>query len=298
MKSYSRMLALFLMAIGSLALVTGCQTTGTSHHHGGKSHLKPHYEGSLFTLSKNKTYSVEMRLKDGPLRVGRNRADIIIHADDQGKSRDVEKARVTITPWMPMHNHGVPIDPVVQERGGGLYTIDNIDAIMEGLWELRIAISSKYGDDTAVFEFEDVKKDHAKTGHQGHAHMDKMSMKDGLNAPEGTDLSAKKMSIRHLYSLSYESLVSPMPINRIHTWKLMIKDRQGVPVSGALVKIDGDMPAHGHGLPTRPEVSAGDKPGLYLVEGMKFNMPGHWVINFYLTKGKETDTVSFDLEVR
>ena len=56
----------------------------------------------------------------------------------------------------------------------------------------------------------------------------------------------------------YEVTVSPRPeeshVNRLHSWRLEVRDGDGQPVTDAVVKVDGDMPGHGHGLPTRPQV--------------------------------------------
>ena len=40
------------------------------------------------------------------------------------------------------------------------------------------------------------------------------------------------------------------------------------------------MPRHGHGLPTKPRVTRPLGNGDHLVEGMKFNMGGWWVVKF------------------
>ena len=38
--------------------------------------------------------------------------------------------------------------------------------------------------------------------------------------------------------------------------------------------------------------------GKYLVEGLKFSMPGWWVVTFYIQAGDMTDHVSFNLLLR
>lgn len=68
----------------------------------------------------------------------------------------------------------------------------------------------------------------------------------------------------------------------------------GVPVSQALVYINGGMPEHAHGLPTRPAVTREIEPGTYLVEGMKFSMIGWWEILVAVQKGSASDVTSFN----
>jgi len=60
------------------------------------------------------------------------------------------------------------------------------------------------------------------------------------------------------------------------------------------IRVDGDMPEHGHGLPTRPRVTAYLGNGDYLVEGMKFQMTGWWYVEFDVSAGGTQDTVRFD----
>jgi hypothetical protein len=58
------------------------------------------------------------------------------------------------------------------------------------------------------------------------------------------------------------------------------------------------MPEHGHGLPTEPEVNDETAPGVYLVEGMKFSMPGWWVVTFHVKSGSSEDSVTFNLRLK
>jgi hypothetical protein len=58
------------------------------------------------------------------------------------------------------------------------------------------------------------------------------------------------------------------------------------------------MPEHGHGLPTRPEVTKGIGDGDYIVQGLKFSMPGWWVITFTVKAEGKEDTVTFNLLVQ
>jgi hypothetical protein len=57
------------------------------------------------------------------------------------------------------------------------------------------------------------------------------------------------------------------------------------------------MPQHGHGLPTQPLVTAYLGDGTYLVEGMKFQMGGWWVVDFTIEANGQSDTVRFNLSL-
>jgi hypothetical protein len=58
------------------------------------------------------------------------------------------------------------------------------------------------------------------------------------------------------------------------------------------------MPQHGHGLPTSPQVTQNLGNGDYLVEGMKFQMPGWWEVRFSISAGAQTDTITFNLTLQ
>jgi YtkA-like len=87
------------------------------------------------------------------------------------------------------------------------------------------------------------------------------------------------------------------PINVVHEWVLHIETPGGDPVVGAAVSVNGDMPAHGHGMPTQPQVTADLGGGDYLVEGMSFQMGGFWIIDVTITAGGLTDRIHFDLDL-
>lgn len=60
-----------------------------------------------------------------------------------------------------------------------------------------------------------------------------------------------------------------------------------------LIAVDGGMPAHGHGLPTAPQAVATDKTGEYRIEGLKYSMPGEWLLGFLLDDAGQQDKIVF-----
>ena len=96
------------------------------------------------------------------------------------------------------------------------------------------------------------------------------------------------------FRLYYKSTVNPLPLYRIHGWIIHIDTLDGVPVNGASVTVYGGMPAHRHGLPTRPRViETGD--GHYFMQGLKFSMTGEWEVWFDVRVGDKTDKFKIDL---
>lgn len=59
------------------------------------------------------------------------------------------------------------------------------------------------------------------------------------------------------------------------------------------IAVDGGMPAHGHGLPTAPQAVATDKAGVFRIDGLKYSMPGEWVVGFLLHTAQTQDKVVF-----
>jgi len=86
-------------------------------------------------------------------------------------------------------------------------------------------------------------------------------------------------------------------MKKLHTWTLHIETAAGVPIDSAAVDVDGGMPEHGHGLPTKPTVAKQIGRGDYLVEGMKFSMTGWWVVKFHVNAPPGADLIVFNLRL-
>jgi hypothetical protein len=115
--------------------------------------------------------------------------------------------------------------------------------------------------------------------------------------PEDLDYSRTRTSERGLYRATIRPQADPVPQGRLHTWTLHLETAAGVPVDTADVQVDGGMPQHGHGLPTRPRVTRPLGDGDHLVEGMKFNMGGWWVVEFPVRSAAGADTLVFNLSL-
>lgn len=87
----------------------------------------------------------------------------------------------------------------------------------------------------------------------------------------------------------------PLRPRRMQTIRVAIVDAAGTPVNDATILIDGGMPQHGHGLPTRPRVTRGLGNGLYEIEGVRFNMGGWWEFKLAITAASGSDVVTFNL---
>ncbi len=115
------------------------------------------------------------------------------------------------------------------------------------------------------------------------------------HVPANLDDHTTRTSQGGLFNATYTPSVTPVPINELHAWTLHLETPDGTPIEGARIHVDGDMPQHGHGLPTHPQVTRNLGNGDYLVEGLKFQMGGWWVMDFKVTTQGRTDTVRFNL---
>ena len=113
--------------------------------------------------------------------------------------------------------------------------------------------------------------------------------------PSDLDLSTTRRSNQGVYQVSYTPRRGSIVINQIHAWTLHVATPDGQPITDATIRVDGDMPQHGHGLPTRPQVTRHLGNGDYLVEGMKFQMGGWWVVDFTVEHAGQHDSVRFNM---
>ena len=118
-----------------------------------------------------------------------------------------------------------------------------------------------------------------------------------LMGPAGDAGAEAWLSDRQLFEVSFASSLEPVPINRIHNWELTVVTAAGEAVGDAEITIDGGMPAHDHGLPTRPRVAEDLGDGRYRVEGLRFHMAGHWEIWVTIRAQGRTDTVTIPLDL-
>lgn len=123
--------------------------------------------------------------------------------------------------------------------------------------------------------------------HQNNNHIQQKS-------PDGNSASYQKQLTN----------ISQVPLNQMHQWRLVITDINGMPLTKASINVAGHMPGHVHGLPTQPQVTGEIADGVYLVEGIKFQMQGWWVIQFEVKSASESeseqiksnmDTLTFNL---
>ena len=84
---------------------------------------------------------------------------------------------------------------------------------------------------------------------------------------------------------------------QMQTVRVIVRDADGQAIDEAQISIDGGMPQHGHGLPTRPRVTRTLGDGIYEIGGVRFNMGGWWELKLAIAGAQGTDTVTFNLDL-
>ena len=115
--------------------------------------------------------------------------------------------------------------------------------------------------------------------------------------PANLDYSRTRLSSRGMYRGSFEPVGDSIRVGRLHAWRLHLETADGKPLDDATIAVDGGMPQHGHGLPTKPRVTQQLGNGEHMVDGMKFNMGGWWVVTFRVASSLGADSVTFNLEL-
>jgi hypothetical protein len=103
-------------------------------------------------------------------------------------------------------------------------------------------------------------------------------------------------SAANLYRATFTP-AEPIRMGRLHKWSVEVVTTDGAPVDKAMIKVEGGMPQHGHGLPTKPVVTQSLGAGKHVIEGMRFNMGGWWVVKLQIEGPAGSDQVTFNLKL-
>jgi hypothetical protein len=129
----------------------------------------------------------------------------------------------------------------------------------------------------------------------GHLHM--MMGKSNVERPAAEEFGlGPRASTEGLYLATLEP-GAPLRPREMRTIRAVVRDAEGRPVDGASIAVDGGMPQHDHGLPTRPRVTRDLGEGTYEIEGVRFNMGGWWEFKLRIGGPAGVDTVTFNLDV-
>ena len=84
--------------------------------------------------------------------------------------------------------------------------------------------------------------------------------------PKDLDYSRTRASEAGLYRATIKPQGDSIPQGKLQRWVLHIERPNGVPVDACQIAVDGGMPQHGHGLPTKPRMTRALGNGDYVID--------------------------------
>jgi len=119
-------------------------------------------------------------------------------------------------------------------------------------------------------------------GHTDHTHDTDMVM----------NLTREATTDGGTWTVSYEPSIDPIPQSEDFSVTVTVT---GPGADQVTLEWDAIMPAHNHGMSKEAAVTAnGD--GTFTVDGMFFQMPGHWRMMGDVSDGEIAETAVFDVE--
>jgi YtkA-like len=115
-----------------------------------------------------------------------------------------------------------------------------------------------------------------------------------MTPPADLNLSLQQPTAQGRYRVHLQPPEKTPAINQMHAWQVQVTAPDGRVVRDARIAVDGGMPQHGHGLPTRPQVTQEVSTGTYRMEGMKFSMTGWWEIKLAIQAAEGADAAVFN----
>jgi hypothetical protein len=89
----------------------------------------------------------------------------------------------------------------------------------------------------------------------------------------------------------------PLAVNRVFCLIVTVQGANDAWLKGLKVsKFDAVMPSHHHGMVTRPKIT-NQKPGNFLIEGVKLHMSGDWSFELKLEHGQAATQVAIPLKL-
>jgi hypothetical protein len=128
-------------------------------------------------------------------------------------------------------------------------------------------------------------------------HMMAMIHGTGAVRPAASEFGLGPRTSAHgLYTATLEP-AQPLRTRQMQTVRVKVGDVSGVGIDEAAIAVDGGMPEHGHGLPTKPRVTKNLGGGVYEIEGVRFNMGGWWELTLAISTPDGADSVTFNLSL-
>ncbi|MEF8823731.1 MAG: FixH family protein [Desulfohalobiaceae bacterium] len=280
----------FMIPVLALALLLLAGCAGVQQDAGRDTDCRdafsPHYEDSYFAVGENCDISAELLAGSSGIRQGSNDIQAILHNQ---MDQDVTGATLEFFLLGP-EGEEKQLSPNIREERGGLYSVNDLQ--IPNLEERTLVVKMERNTvrDRVLFDLQEMSLTSAEA--VSHTHQ---VMHDAREIPEDLDTSREVESQKGRFTISYSIKDrEEIPIGDFHSWKLHVEDAQtGETVNRALIAINGDMPRHGHGMPSNPEAAFLGN-GNYRLDGLKFHMPGWWQLALTISTADKYDRAVFN----
>ncbi len=138
-------------AIICLSIITVASTQSGAHENASpmpKKLFTKHFRESLFDITGQALYSVEVLPNDKEYHIGKGTIGVVVHND---KDEDVAGAELVIT-YKNIETGKLIMPTKIEDNNNGLYIVSGLDNLLQpGLWELKITVNKKGIKDSVKF---------------------------------------------------------------------------------------------------------------------------------------------------
>lgn len=147
-------------AVLVLGLLVSLPVKAGAKERSEKTIFTKHFNETLFDITENAKFSVEVLLDDKEYDIGKDVTGIVIHGEGD---KDVAGAKLKFTYRNLETGETTPADVTITDRRNGLYIVSGLDLERTGRWELLISVKKDSLEDNVSFVFPDaLKKRHPK----------------------------------------------------------------------------------------------------------------------------------------
>lgn len=114
-----------------------------------------HFQNTLFDITENAAYSIEILLDDKEYKIGKDVIGIVVH---DAHDEDVKGAEISFDLTDLAVGKKIAVTPAVTDKGNGLYIVSGLDLQRQGKWELVVTVKKNLSDGRVKFLFPDARK--------------------------------------------------------------------------------------------------------------------------------------------
>ena len=136
-------LLVFTLAVAWSTLGIACSSAPASS---ASSATSDPFEGEPLTTFDGDGGKVHVELRTRPDQPPSRGVENLSLAVTDEAGVPLDGLTIDVVPWMPAMGHGASVKPQVTALGNGHYTVDNVDFVMPGQWQIRITFSGAIED--------------------------------------------------------------------------------------------------------------------------------------------------------